>query len=356
MLPSTNSPSEESITRFINGQRSARTGKTYGSLVGRFLAGLDQGCAPARRDIELFLAQPLKSGGRCSIATYNQILAALRAFAQFAVNENIWGDDPTKGLRFEPEPEKDPAVLFLAEVQEFFRAVPQASHPGEVERDRAILALLFTVGLRVSELARLNVTQVDLDGANLLAVGRKGGRVQSLPLEPNTLHLVNEWLGARSQKVASDEPALFVSRLGTRLSVRSIERLFVRLRACMGTAKRVTPHTARHSFITIDLALGADISVVSRLAGHASITTTMRYRHLVDAEPRRAVGLLGVVIPSELVAGPVNAKAIPRGSDAWSGPLRTVSIDAQENLDVTTAGRRAKNCAESPFYEPGFAA
>ena len=333
-----------SVRHFASAQRSPRTAKTYAAIVGAFLDFFGGHRPPTRHHVEQFLALPLKrSGARSSPATYNQALAALRAFAEFAVNQNIWATDPTDGLAFERAPEKDPAVLFVPEVQGFFRAIPRVSPSPEVARDRAILALLFTVGLRVSELARLDVSQIDLRTSTVLGVRRKGGRVQTLPLEPRTVHLLSDWFEQRSRDV-STEQALFLSRLGTRLSVRSIERLFERLRTYTGTPKRVTPHTARHSFITIELALGADITVVSRLAGHASISTTMRYRHLVEAEPRKAVGLLGVVIPSELVHAQTDlrvANTKPSGTtqdEVLKERLSSIApandtLDDQENLD-----------------------
>ena len=329
-------PMRQSIQRFARAQRSPRTATTYSRIAAAFLSSVASSQNPGRRDVELFLARPLVSGARPSASTYNQQLAALRAFGRFGVSQGHWSDDPTEGIRFVREPEKEPPVLIVHEVQNFFRAVSAASRPEEHERDRAILALLFALGLRLSELVRLDVVQVDLASKTLLGVVRKGGRQQSLPLEAGAVELLQRWLEERPAFARPDETALFVSRRGTRLSGRTVERLFERLRRQVGTPKHVTPHTARHSFITIDLALGADISVVSRLAGHASVTTTMKYRHLLDHEPRAAVDRLGVVFPEEILRGNALGPACSIGPELVSAKPANdngqISVDDQENL------------------------
>jgi integrase/recombinase XerC len=334
------SPMREHLCRFAYAQRSERTAKTYASIVGAFLLFLRRQ-RPQRRDVEQFLALPLRSGARASVATRNQALAAVRAFAQFATREGLWPEDPTRELAFQREPEKDPAVLYVPEVRGFFRAIPEVSPPGLQARDRAILAMLFTAGVRVAELVRLDESQVDLTSAVVVAVRRKGGRTQDLPLAAGAVHLLRAWFAERAAIASPSDPALFVSRRGARLSVRSVQRLFARVREHVGTAKHATPHTARHTFITLALAHGADVTVVSRVAGHASVTTTMRYRHLVDSEPRAAVATLGVVIPPELgpdVPAPEGAQEIPapgHAEGAWTNNVTPAndSLDAQDHLD-----------------------
>ena len=107
----------------------------------------------------------------------------------------------------------------------------------------------------------------------------------------------------------------------------------------VGTPNRVTPHTARHSFITLELASGAEISVVSRLAGHASVTTTMRYRHLLDGEARRTVALLEPLIPPELRPHAVSSPVPVRGVTGETPPClphieRMTMPPANDTLDV----------------------
>lgn len=356
------SRTQQLLRRFAGAQRSERTARTYGSIAEAFLAFVGRR-RPEQRDVAAFLMRPLRCGRRASVSTYNQALAALRSFARFAVAAGTWSEDPTAGLSFLREPEREPPVLLVAEVHAFFRAVSSVSPPALRARDRAVLALLFVAGLRLSELVRLDVSQVDLVSATLVGVLRKGGRVQNIPIEPSAFGLVREWLEERATLARPSDPALFVSPRGGRVSGRSIERLFERIRRHVGTPKRATPHTARHSFITLDLAFGADITVVSRLAGHASIATTMRYRHLVDAEPRAAVARLGVVVPAEL------ARPTPSASDGGESTMPAVvstpwldyvrpsndTLDDQENLD-DAASLSSESFVEEPLGKGGLAA
>lgn len=329
----------ELIRQFARSHRSERTATTYAATVASFLAFL-RGRPAEPRDVEQFIQLPLRSGSAPSISTRNQALAAIRSFARFAVRDGVWSEDVTASLAFQREAEKDPAVLYVTEAWAFILAIEKVSPEYLRTRDRAMLGLLFTLGLRVSELVRLNISQIDVTSSLIISTKRKGGRVQDLPIAAEAARLLRRWIAERPRLAAPGDLALFVSRRGTRLTPRSVERLFERIRKHVGTAKHATPHTARHSFITIALARGADITVVSRLAGHASVATTMRYRHLLDTEPRRAVALLGAVIPAELRAQP-RANDIEEmttngfGAETWPNNVRPAndSLDGEDDLD-----------------------
>lgn len=349
---------ECALINYLQATRSARTSDAYAKIARRFLLFVGER-APNRRAIERFLAHPLGNGARPAPQTRNQVLAGIRALARCAVQSGVWASDPTHGIPFLREPSRDPAVLSISEVHRLFRALDEVSPPVLRARDRAILALLFTVGLRVHELVGLDVDQVDAASATLVAVRGKGGTVHDLPIEPGTLALVQRWVEQRSAIAKRREAALFVSRRGTRLSIRSVERLFERMRAATGTRKKVTPHTARHSAATLAIMAGGDVSAVGELLRHADLNTTRRYLHLVDTRRRQVVTLLSAAIPPELTP-PIPAEPHPHVrsvdrpavavtassvlgqvepiSEPWTENVSPANdaLDAQDDLDDVT--------------------
>jgi site-specific recombinase XerD len=126
--------------------------------------------------------------------------------------------------------------------------------------------------------------------------------------------------GSRSDKLAGPgEPALFTSRRRTRLSIRSVERLFEKLRAATGSKKHVTPHTARHTAATLALLGVSDVSDVGGLLRHADLNTTRRYLHLIDTRRRQVVRILSAAIPAELTTAPAAGQASAEGGPAATG-------------------------------------
>lgn len=319
--------------------RSSRTVRTYVAVAAAFFACLG-GRDPARGEVESFLARPRADGARRAAAGRNQELAALRALAAFAVREGRWPANPTDGVPFSREAPRDPVVLGAGEVGRFFRAAAEHPPAGERAQALAVLAFLSQAGLRVHELVALDLGQVDLASGTLLSVKGKGNTVHDLPLNAPAAALVSGWLSERSRRVASGERALFVSDRGTRLSARTVENWVAHLRAHAGTAKKVTPHTFRHSAATLALTMGTDLATVGELLRHSDLNTTRRYLHLVDARRREAVGKLAATVPADLLGclgrAPAEAPSPPPAARvlaplpandtlpaAPDGPLRT---------------------------------
>lgn len=303
-------------------RRSPRTIRTYGAILATF-ADFVSADTPTRRDVEAFLARPRRNGRLGAPPSRNQELAALRAFAKFAERDLGWFENPTEGVPFVREAPRDPPVLSMFELRRMF-TVAAASEPDRRARSRAlaVLAILSQAGLRVHELAALDVAQLDVASATLVGVRGKGWTVHDVPLNVPTVALLVAWLSERRTVAMENEPALFVSRTGRRLSIRSVQRLLERLRAQMGTAKRITPHTLRHTTATLALTFGADLSTVADLLRHSDLNTTRRYLHLVDERRRDAVGKLAAAIPAELL----HEQEPPEIQ-------RDVGLDAQYGLD-----------------------
>lgn len=298
--------------------------------VSRVRAGTEP---PTRGDAEAFLGRPRRDGGRRSPGGRNQELQALRAFSKFALREGRLPADPTDGVPFLREAPRDPAVLGLDELRRLFTAAAETTEVSRRARDLAILSLLSQLGLRVHELVALDLDQVDIASATLLGVKGKGGTVHELPLNAPTLTLLVAWIAERSSRAAEGEPALFVSSRGSRLGVRSVQRRLVRLRSEIGTSKRLTPHSLRHTCATLALTLGADLSTVSELLRHSDLNTTRRYLHLVDERRREAVRRLATSIPTTVlpaaVANPVNTDA--RAPSNTEPPPSGVRLRAMPN-------------------------
>ena len=163
--------------------------------------------------------------------------------------------------------------------------------PGEDDRfafrDRAILELLYSTGMRVAELAGLDVSQLDFSGESVKVLG-KGNKERIVPVGRAALEALQSYFSqrlsllearvARGHSLEGD--ALFLNSRGTRLTVRSVERLVSEYAVRAGIITRVTPHALRHSFATHLLEMGADLRSVQELLGHASLSTTQKYTHL----------------------------------------------------------------------------
>jgi integrase/recombinase XerC len=146
-----------------------------------------------------------------------------------------------------------------------------------IQRDIAILELLYSSGLRVSELVGLNISQLDLD-LGLVRVMGKGRKERIVPVGKKACEALKDYLKERG-KINGEDP-LFINKMGQRLSSRSVGRLVKRYSLISGIFRKVTPHSLRHSFATHLLDGGADIREIQEMLGHSSLSTTQRYIHI----------------------------------------------------------------------------
>ncbi|TAK27018.1 MAG: hypothetical protein EPO40_18755 [Myxococcaceae bacterium] len=291
------------VRALLSDHLAPRTAKTYGAILTTLFSF--RGAEPeplTMTDVESFLARSRRDGSRRAASARNLDLAAIRSFVAFARRHLGWMTDPTEGIPFVREAPQDPAVLSAAELGKFFEVTAGSSRAPVRSRNLALVAVLSQIGLRVHEAVGLNLQQVDLEGATLVAVRGKGGTVHDLPLNRPAVTLLRAWIDERDER--SPETALFLSARGTRLSIRAVESMIARIRKEMGSAKHITPHTMRHTAATLTLSLGTDLSTVAELLRHSDINTTRRYLHLVDTRRREAVRRLEGTVPSSLLSAP----------------------------------------------------
>jgi len=208
-------------------------------------------------------------------------LASTRSFYAFGQREGWVPANPAKPLRSPKRARKLPKFLTGDEIGRLL-AAPQLGQAGGL-RDRAILEVMYSAGVRVQELVNLNDGDLDIRGGTIRVRG-KGRRERLGIIGSHAQNAVRAWLAARPMPAATPlrgvSRPLFTNRFGNRLSVRGIGRLLEKHLAVAGLTRRASPHTLRHSFATHLLDAGADIRSVQELLGHKSLVTTQIYTHV----------------------------------------------------------------------------
>lgn len=312
------------------GHAAARTIKTYVAVISSLAGALPEPShPPTKAQIEAFLGRRRLDGTLRAASTRNQEFAAVRAFVLFARDELGWTVDPAKGIDFVREPRRVPTVLSAPELSSLFEAATRASRPHVRARDLALLAVLSQAALRVHEAVALDLDQVDLATGTLLSLRGKGGTVSDLPLNRPAIDLLRGCIAER--EAPEGERALFLSGRGTRLSIRAVEALLQRLRRAMGTAKRITPHTLRHTAATLTLTAGTDLATVGELLRHSDLNTTRVYLHLVDTRRREAVRRLEGTVPATVLPTAKSTLSAPPNGDL---PKPLEPLDSQRKLGL----------------------
>ncbi len=216
-------------------------------------------------------------------STVARKLACMRSFYAFGQREGWVRSNPAKPLRSPRRSRKLPRFLTGEEISRLL-AAPQPEAAGGL-RDRAILELMYSSGVRVQELVNLDDADLDLRNATVRVRG-KGRRERLGIVGSHAQAAIRTWLAARPPLAGGAARAarpLFTNKLGGRLSVRGVARLLEKHLAAAGLAGRASPHTLRHSFATHLLDAGADIRSVQELLGHKSLVTTQIYTHVTTS-------------------------------------------------------------------------
>ncbi|MBF1038185.1 site-specific tyrosine recombinase/integron integrase [Candidatus Nanosyncoccus nanoralicus] len=279
--------------------RSTKTTENYGLYLARFLDLITQdfpeGATIKPSDLTPEILRKFRlrlnrfddnqNHERLSALTQSYHLIALRGFLKYLAKRGIHSLDPSL-VDLPRAAKKQVTFLHFDEVERLLAEIPIDTETGL--RDRAIIELLFSGGLRVSELCNLNRDSINLARREFMVRG-KGKKDRPIFIDQTTADHLEEYLSARSDTL----PALFLNNSSNqnipdtsgdfrRLSPRSIERIIQKYARLAGITKHVTPHTLRHSFATDLLMNGADLRSVQSLLGHANIATTQIYTHITD--------------------------------------------------------------------------
>jgi site-specific recombinase XerD len=274
--------------------RSVKTIENYDRYLDRFfefakIKDLKHITEEQVREFRLYLNRQVgtKVGGRMEPMkrrTQNYYLIALRAFLKFLRHKGVQALSPER-IELAKVPERSLDLISPKELDRLMNAPNQKTLEGK--RDRAILELLFSTGLRISELCSLSIDDVDLT-RDEFSVRGKGDKVRVVFLSDEAKRYLSEYEKARKDT----DDALFVrygrkDKVGDpRITPRVVQRLIKKYAVSAGITRKVTPHVIRHSFATDLLSNGADLRSVQALLGHANIGTTQVYTHVTDSHLR----------------------------------------------------------------------
>ena len=244
------------------------------------------GCQP--ETIREFLAY--LHGQNYTKSTTARKLATMRSFFKFLIKRNRCQESPLTGIRTPKQEKRLPKCLDLDEVQRLLDAPDESDILGC--RDKAMLEVLYSSGVRVSELVDLAMADIDLD-EGILRVRGKGRKDRLTPIGSQAMAAVRRYLqmrGIDADYIAPDmaESHVFLNKHGESLSTRSVRRKLDKYLLQVGLDPGISPHTLRHSFATHLLNNGADLRSVQELLGHQSLSTTQVYTHLTTHRMKEA--------------------------------------------------------------------
>ncbi len=267
----------EQFLRHLELERGAsqHTLRAYKKDLGEFQEYANKEAADIEMiDVRGFVALQIRNG--LSKTTAGRRLAAVRSFLKFLTREGYLKSNPAK-LVTTPKAEQH-LPRFLS-VDDVFSLIEKPDTMGFINsRDRAILELLYSSGLRVAEAAGLNLEDVNTK-EGLVKVRGKGKKERIVPLGSKAVEAIKTYM-VEKILLKKKNKALFLNKSGTPLSDRGIRRIVVKYARLIGISGQVGPHTMRHTFASHLLQAGADLRVIQELLGHASLSTTQKYTHI----------------------------------------------------------------------------
>lgn len=267
----------DKFLRYLGTERGAseHTIRSYGKDLETFFEHVrSQPGTVDMADIRGYVAAQINSG--LNKSTVGRRLACVRSFFKFLHREGLIKSNPARLVSAPKMPKPLPKFLTVDDV---FSLIEKPEGIGySPARDRAILELLYSSGLRVSELSGLNTDDLNIREGLVKAKG-KGKKERLVPMGRKAIDAMKAYLIERVLLKKKDK-ALFLNRSGTRLTDRGVRRIVVKYARAILLDGRIGPHTLRHTFATHLLQGGADLRVIQELLGHSSLSTTQKYTHL----------------------------------------------------------------------------
>jgi integrase/recombinase XerC len=277
-------PLRPGVARFLDGLRTERrlsphTSSSYGRDLDALLDycathGIEAWDALDTQHLRSFAAQCHRRG--LAPRSIQRRLSAVRSLCRFLIREGELKHDPTADVQAPKARKRLPTTLDADTMARLlgFRADDRLG-----VRDKAIMELFYSSGLRLAELLGLELTDLDLRDRTVRVMG-KGRKARIVPVGRHAAEALARWLAQRASVAAIDETAVFVGRNGRRLGPRSVQRRIARWARLQGLPEHVHPHLFRHSFASHLLESSGDLRAVQELLGHANISTTQVYTHL----------------------------------------------------------------------------
>jgi integrase/recombinase XerC len=258
---------------------SAHTDTSYRADLQRFAAYCDRNHVRDWRRVDsqhvrMFAAAEFRQGS--SPRTIQRRLSALRSFCNFLLRERALDSNPAVGVQAPKARKRLPETM---DVDLMTRLLEFRTDTQLGVRDKAIMELFYSSGLRLSELVGLNLGDVDRGDRTVRVLG-KGRKTRVVPVGKHALDALARWLKERATLAATGEQALFVGNRGARLGARAIQKRIAGWARQQGLGRHIHPHLFRHSFATHLLESSQDLRGVQELLGHANISTTQVYTHL----------------------------------------------------------------------------
>ncbi len=224
--------------------------------------------------VRAFLATRRRQG--LSGTSIQRLLSSLRGFYKHLIKKNLLGSNPAVDVRAPKSAKTLPKVLDVDQVNQLLSCA--ASNPLDV-RDYAMMELMYSSGLRLSELVDLNLQDLELRASQVKVVG-KGSKTRYLPIGRQAREALNTWLPMRESLTTPEEQAVFINNRGSRISQRSVQKRLSEKARRSQLGVHVHPHMLRHSFASHLLESSGDLRSVQELLGHANISTTQVYTQL----------------------------------------------------------------------------